>query len=205
MQFTPAPPQSTTSWIRLFWADFSRRHRCPTNPFTKRLSGYSNVIFTDWETCSDPPAPLRFAGQVWACRRVRLTGPVVTTQYYYAGGQRVALRKNGVLHYLLGDHPSPSSGQVWAAQPSQPTAAAANTASCAIKRGVRRGSPPAARPPNAALQARPLTQPQSILAILPNDRGSHAVRRCREDFGWQIAADLYNGAVYSQREYTSYE
>jgi len=35
---------------------------------------------------------------------VRLTGPAVTTQYYYAGGQRVALRKNGVLHYLLGDH-----------------------------------------------------------------------------------------------------
>jgi hypothetical protein len=44
---------------------------------------------------------------------VRLTGPTVTTQYYYAGGQRVALRKtlaparsagDGVLHYLLGDH-----------------------------------------------------------------------------------------------------
>ncbi len=35
---------------------------------------------------------------------VSLTGPTVTTQYYYAGGQRVATRKNGVLHYLLGDH-----------------------------------------------------------------------------------------------------
>jgi hypothetical protein len=35
---------------------------------------------------------------------VSLTGPTVTTQYYYAGGQRVALRKNGVLHWLTGDH-----------------------------------------------------------------------------------------------------
>jgi uncharacterized protein RhaS with RHS repeats len=35
---------------------------------------------------------------------VRLTGPQVTTSYYYAGGQRVALRKNGVLRWLLGDH-----------------------------------------------------------------------------------------------------
>ncbi len=41
---------------------------------------------------------------------VSLTGPAVTTQYYYAGGQRVALRKNGVLHYLLGDHPTLRSG-----------------------------------------------------------------------------------------------
>ena len=30
-------------------------------------------------------------------------GPVVT-QYYYAGGQRVAMRKNSTVYYLHGDH-----------------------------------------------------------------------------------------------------
>jgi RHS repeat-associated protein len=35
---------------------------------------------------------------------LQLTGPQVTISYYYAGGQRVAMRKNGVLRWLAGDH-----------------------------------------------------------------------------------------------------
>jgi hypothetical protein len=67
---------------------------------------------------------------------LRLHSGAVTTQYYYAGGQRVALRTtlvparsagDGVLRYLLGDHPSPGrrgelvepSEQACAAQPSR--------------------------------------------------------------------------------------
>jgi hypothetical protein len=37
------------------------------------------------------------------------TGTV--TKYYYFHGQRVAMRKGGVLYYLVGDHPSLHSGQ----------------------------------------------------------------------------------------------
>jgi hypothetical protein len=34
-----------------------------------------------------------------------LTGPEVTTRkYYYADGTRVAMRENGTLHWLFGDH-----------------------------------------------------------------------------------------------------
>jgi hypothetical protein len=32
----------------------------------------------------------------------------VVTKYYYAEAQRIAMRTNGSLFYLLGDHPSPS-------------------------------------------------------------------------------------------------
>lgn len=28
----------------------------------------------------------------------------IVTKYYYAGTQRIVLRKNGTLNYLLGDH-----------------------------------------------------------------------------------------------------
>jgi uncharacterized protein RhaS with RHS repeats len=31
------------------------------------------------------------------------TGSVVT-KYYYSGGQRIAMRKNGALHYMFSDH-----------------------------------------------------------------------------------------------------
>jgi hypothetical protein len=33
-------------------------------------------------------------------------GSALTTKYYYADSQRVAVRQGGELHYLLGDHPS---------------------------------------------------------------------------------------------------
>jgi len=32
-----------------------------------------------------------------------VTGTSVT-KYYYAGGQRIAMRSNGTLNYLIGDH-----------------------------------------------------------------------------------------------------
>jgi hypothetical protein len=28
----------------------------------------------------------------------------VVTKYYYAGSQRIAMRKNGTLNYIIGDH-----------------------------------------------------------------------------------------------------
>jgi len=30
----------------------------------------------------------------------------LVTKYYYAGTQRIAMRKNGVLNFIIGDHPS---------------------------------------------------------------------------------------------------
>jgi hypothetical protein len=33
-----------------------------------------------------------------------VTTASVATKYYYAGSQRVAMRQNGVLYYLLSDH-----------------------------------------------------------------------------------------------------
>ena len=36
------------------------------------------------------------------------------TKYYFFNGQRVAMRKEGVLYYVAGDHPSLRSGQAWA-------------------------------------------------------------------------------------------
>jgi len=41
---------------------------------------------------------------------------VTVRKYYYLAGQRVAMRRNGVVQYLHGDHPSLCSGQVWAAR-----------------------------------------------------------------------------------------
>jgi len=39
-------------------------------------------------------------------------GPEVTThKTYYAKGTRIAVREDGELHWLFGDHPSASSGQ----------------------------------------------------------------------------------------------
>jgi hypothetical protein len=35
-----------------------------------------------------------------------VSGSALETRYYYAGGQRVAMRQGGELHYLLGGHPS---------------------------------------------------------------------------------------------------
>jgi hypothetical protein len=43
------------------------------------------------------------------------TGSTVT-KYYYAGGVRVAVRTGSTVYYLLGDHPSASSGQAWGAR-----------------------------------------------------------------------------------------
>ncbi|WP_423223236.1 hypothetical protein [Candidatus Amarolinea aalborgensis] len=43
-------------------------------------------------------------------------GSTTITKYYQAGGQRIALRVNGVVRWLATDHPSAGSGQAWAAR-----------------------------------------------------------------------------------------
>jgi YD repeat-containing protein len=43
--------------------------------------------------------------------------PASMVRYYYADGQRIAMRQGAVVYFLLGDHPSLRSGQAWAAQP----------------------------------------------------------------------------------------
>jgi hypothetical protein len=52
----------------------------------------------------------------------RLHPQLIVAKYYYfgplpgTGGQRVATRRNGVLQYIAGDHPSAPSGQARAAR-----------------------------------------------------------------------------------------
>jgi hypothetical protein len=68
-------------------------------------------------------------GEVGDGTRTNRTSPVqpqlLVAKYYYFGAQRVAMRRNGVLQYIAGDHPSAASltcaaglpavaGQAWA-------------------------------------------------------------------------------------------
>lgn len=68
--------------------------------------------------------PLRGHGQVQNGQTTVYIGALfeknvstgVVTTYYFAGGQRVAMRQGGVLYYLHGDHPRLRGGRLWAAR-----------------------------------------------------------------------------------------
>jgi hypothetical protein len=82
-------------------------------------------------------------------QEVALKRLVNVTQYYYLGGQRVALRRDGGLTYLLADHPSRDSP---VPRRSWPTPS--RTVPRRARAGSRETAQPgrAVRPPGATLQ-----------------------------------------------------
>jgi hypothetical protein len=88
------------------WSEKSGDFTTPPNAATLRLRSHRPAsVATPGGGRADPVVPL-YEQRVIAWDDVALSGPAVATQYYYAGGQRVAMRENGTLYWLLTDHPT---------------------------------------------------------------------------------------------------